>query len=361
MTNELALSVVVATYDRAEILRETLRHLADQTLDPAEYEVIVVDDGSPDHTRAVVEEWMTRAPHRLRYLHHSNHGPGYTQNRGLEAAQAPIVVLMADDIFMSPPTLEKHLEMHRSHPGDEVAVLGRVEESRRLRDTVFLRHWDHFRFSALAGLQEVPYYRFWACNLSAKREFVIRHGPFRHERGRGGEAAHEDIVLGYRLSNAGLRLLYCPEALALHCHPTTFEQACERRYMQGINFGEFHQHAPAPEIPVAYHVLNWRTLPDHVRALCGPRRRYLMPGDRNIAKLLKLYLLRAVLFNGLMVRGLWEPLVAAAERHPVLARIMNAQIYRGVLFYHFLRGCRDGYREFDRAQGARDRAGAIPG
>src|SRR5258708_24352940 len=116
MSEELALSVVVATYDRAEIVRETLRHLADQELDPAKYEVIVVDDGSPDHTRSVVEEWMGRVPFRLRYLHHSNHGPGYTQNRGMEAAEAAIVLLMADDIFMSPKALTAHLATHRAHP-----------------------------------------------------------------------------------------------------------------------------------------------------------------------------------------------------------------------------------------------------
>src|SRR5216684_4744505 len=105
------LSVVMATYNRAETLRETLRHLAEQELDPADYEVIVVDDGSPDDTRAVVEEWVPRAPFRLTYLHHENHGPGYTQNRGLEVAQAPLVLLMADDILMSPPALPAHLAM----------------------------------------------------------------------------------------------------------------------------------------------------------------------------------------------------------------------------------------------------------
>lgn len=79
MNGQLVLSVVLATYNRAEILRETLQHLANQELDPASFEVIVIDDGSPDHTRAVVAEWINKAPFSLTYLHHSNHGPGYTQ------------------------------------------------------------------------------------------------------------------------------------------------------------------------------------------------------------------------------------------------------------------------------------------
>jgi len=348
MGNKLALSVVMATYDRAEILRETLRHLAEQELDPESYEVIVVDDGSPDHTRAVVEEWQGRASFQLRYMHHSNHGPGYTQNRGLEVARAPLVLLMADDIFMLPQALKTHLAMHMANPEQEVAVLGRVDESRRLDDTVFLRHWDHFKMAALVGLKELPYYWFWACNLSVKRDFVMRHGPFREQRGRSGEAAHEDVVLGYRLSRFGLRSLFCEEARALHCHPTTFEAACKRRYMQGMNFGELHYHAPVPEIPVFYHVLNWRTLPDHIRALFGARRQFLPAKDRNSVSLLLRHLARALMFNSLTVPLFWEPLVRAAEERPVIARLMNAQIYRGVMFHYFLRGCRDGHRRFDR-------------
>lgn len=349
MTNQLALSVVMATYNRAETIRETLRHLAEQDLPPAEYEVIVVDDGSPDHTRAVVEEWMARAPFRLSYLHHENRGPGYTQNRGLRVAAAPIVLLMADDIFMDRRTLAAHLAMHCANPEPEVAVLGRVEESPLLAEhSVFRCKWDHFRFSSFADVQQLPYYRFWACNISVKRDFVLRYGPYLERRGRAGAAAHEDPQLGYRLSLAGLRILFEPKALGYHYHITTFEEACQRRYMQGLNFGEFHHNAPTPEIPVAYHVLTWRTVPDHIRALFGPRRRYLEAVDRNPAVLLLRHLIRALVFNGLTVPAFWNPVIRLAERSPMIARLMNREVYRGVLFHHFLRGCRDGYRTYDR-------------
>src|SRR5260221_5749528 len=111
-STQLKISVVVPTYNRAETFRETLRHLAQQELDPTEYEVVVVDDGSSDHTRAVVEDWIARAPCRLRYIYQSNHGPGHAYNRAFEAAEAPIVLLIADDILLSPQCLKEHLEVH---------------------------------------------------------------------------------------------------------------------------------------------------------------------------------------------------------------------------------------------------------
>src|SRR5690242_7825470 len=312
MPDGLRLSVVMATYNRAETIRETLRHLADQSLDPSSYEVIVIDDGSPDDTRAVVAEWLERAPFKLTYLHHANHGPGYTQNRGLEVARAPVVLLMADDIFMAHGTLAAHLAMHEAHPEPEVAVLGRVEQSPSLAGSVFLRTWDPFRFSAFAGQVELPYYRFWACNISVKREFVLRYGPFREQRGRAGAASHEDPELGYRLSHGGLRILYGPDALGFHHHVVTFEQACRRAYMQGLNFPDFRELVGQPEISVAYHVFSLATLGDHIRTWFGDRARYVGPSERNPFRLLMWHLARASVFNSLSVRYLWEPLLSLA-------------------------------------------------
>ena len=83
------LSVVVATYNRADTLRETLAHLMAQSLDAQRFEVIVVDDGSTDDTRSVVEAAQQHCRSDLRYLHHANRGPGYTQTRAFGRPARP--------------------------------------------------------------------------------------------------------------------------------------------------------------------------------------------------------------------------------------------------------------------------------
>lgn len=346
MSGVLKLSVVFATFERAETLRDTLRHLADQSLDPAEYEVIVADDGSKDHTRAVVEEMRPQLPFALTYLHHSNHGPGYTQNRGIEVARAPVFLLIADDIFMSRDALKAHLSMHEKNPEPEVAVLGKVVQPPQLGDSVFIRTWDPFRYSDFDGVAELPYFRFWACNISAKRDFVMRVGGFREHRGRAGYAAHEDTELGYRLKKGGLRILYCPQALGFHNHVVTLKHASARSHHQGVNFGEFIAYVPEPEITVVYHVFNWTTLGDHLRCWFGPHRKYLAPADRNPFLLLARYAVRGLVFNRLTVPLFWERLADQAERSPRIARLMRASFYRGIIAYYFFRGVEDGNRRF---------------
>ncbi len=344
MAADLKLSVVMATYGRAQTLQTTLRHLATQTLDPSCYELIVVDDESPDDTGEVVAEWAARVPFRLRYLRHANRGPGYTQNRGLDVAEGRVVLFMADDIFMQPGALAAHLAVHEANPAQEVAVLGRVEQDDIPGGGLFLRKWDAFGFRHFEGLAELPYYRFWACNVSAKRDFLQAHGGFREHKGRAGYAAHEDTELGYRLSTAGLKLLYAPDALGLHHHIVAFGPACKRRFMQGMNFGEFRALTKAPEIAVVFHVLAPNTLMDHWRALTGPRRRYLAPSDRNPLTLLARHAAFALLFNRLTVRMLWEPFLERAEHDPRLERFVHPAMYRGVIFHHFILGCREGDR-----------------
>lgn len=337
-----ALSVVMATYNRADTLTETIRHLTDQDLDPQAFEVIIADDASPDETCAVVERAIARVPFHLKLLRNDrNRGPGYTENRGIREARAPLILLMADDIWMVRGALRAHLEFHRRHPEPWLAAMGCVLQSPRLNDTVFLRKWDPFRFREIGEATELPYYRFWANNVSVKRAFLLEHGLFREPRGRGGAPAHEDAELGYRLHKAGMKIVYNPSALGYHYHHVTLQGATKRWYERGLNWGALWKLVPEPEIPVIYHVLTWRTLGDHVRALFGSRRSYLMPHNRNVAALLLGHLARAVGFNAVTVKHFWWPLLERAESSPLLARFMSARLYRLFLYYHFIKGVRD--------------------
>ncbi|MEZ5843969.1 MAG: glycosyltransferase [Hyphomicrobiaceae bacterium] len=348
MADALKLSVVIATYGRDDVLAETLRRLAEQDLSPTKFEVVVADDGSPDRTPEVMAEAAKTVPYQLTYVRHTNTGIGYTQNRGLERARAPIVLLIADDIWLTRDALSSHLAAHEANPSESVAVLGRVEQSPDLTETVFLKTWDPFRFSQFAGVPEVPYYRFWACNISVKRDFIKRHGGFRETLGRAGAAAHEDSEVGYRLHKHGLRILYVPAALGFHHHVVTLQQACDRAYSRGLNFGEFYACAPEVEIPVAYRVSPIRHFTEHWRTFTSERRKHLQPEDRNPLMLIARQVGRAIVFNRLTVPNFWRPLFDRAETTPWLARLMHKQMYRGAINYYFYRGCIDADSKFDK-------------
>lgn len=102
----LKYSVVIATYKRAPDLRETLASLAALRPD-GPWEVIVVDNNSPDDTRQVVESAARTFPVELRYLFEREQGRSPALNAGIRAARGGIIVTTDDDVRVSPDWLDR--------------------------------------------------------------------------------------------------------------------------------------------------------------------------------------------------------------------------------------------------------------
>ena len=224
MSTQPAISVVIATFNRRDVLAVTLERLASQSVSASDFEVLVVDDGSSDDTSQIAEAMGSSMPYSLRYFRHENRGPGYTENRGIQEARSELVLLMADDIWASPELLEQHLWAHARQPQENIAVLGRVVQAPELPPSNLQKNWDPFRYDRFNGREFVESIYFFACNISVKRKFLLEHGMFEERKA----AAHEDVERGYRLGQKGLKIYYQPRALGYHYHVETLSNACLR-------------------------------------------------------------------------------------------------------------------------------------
>ena len=102
-------SVVIATYNRAADLRDTLRSLSG--LRPnGPWEVIVVDNNSTDDTRRVVEDAARDFPVQLRYLFEREQGRSPALNAGIRAARGAIIATTDDDVRVPPGWLNAAAE-----------------------------------------------------------------------------------------------------------------------------------------------------------------------------------------------------------------------------------------------------------
>jgi glycosyltransferase involved in cell wall biosynthesis len=122
------LSVVIRSKDEADRLRLTLASLAAQS--PAD--VVVVDDGSSDHTGAVIAEAAEAMPLTV-VRHPSALGRCAASNAGAKAATGDIVLFLDGDTLAGPGCLARHLAAHAGAPG----LVGRGETF-HLRATRFL-------------------------------------------------------------------------------------------------------------------------------------------------------------------------------------------------------------------------------
>src|SRR5687767_9568917 len=90
-------SIVIATYNRAADLAETLQSLSN--LDVADsWEVVVVDNNSPDNTKETVLKVATNFPVELRYIFEKEQGRSAALNAGIRDAKGEIIVVTDDDV-----------------------------------------------------------------------------------------------------------------------------------------------------------------------------------------------------------------------------------------------------------------------
>jgi glycosyltransferase involved in cell wall biosynthesis len=110
VTNQPAVSVIIPTFNRANFVRQAIESVLQQPFQ--DYELIVVDDGSTDETRAVVESLGPR----VRYLYQSNRGAAAARNFGVRHACAPWIAFQDSDDTCAPDHLESLYGYVRDHP-----------------------------------------------------------------------------------------------------------------------------------------------------------------------------------------------------------------------------------------------------
>ena len=107
-------TVIIPTYNRSNCLPRAIDSVLEQTI--ADFELIVVDDGSTDDTRAVVTEYDDQ---RVSYIaHERNRGQTAAFNTGLEAADGEYVAFLDSDDELSPTFLETTIRAVRTEPND---------------------------------------------------------------------------------------------------------------------------------------------------------------------------------------------------------------------------------------------------
>lgn len=131
-------SVVIPTFNRAYCLGNALNSVLSQT--HSDLEILLVDDGSTDDTRALVERRWAAEP-RVRYLYQANRGVSAARNLGLSSARGEFIALLdSDDVWM-PWKLEAQLACLAAFPaaGMVWTDMQAVDAGGRVIDPMYLR------------------------------------------------------------------------------------------------------------------------------------------------------------------------------------------------------------------------------
>ena len=230
----MKLSIIIASYNRAESMLKFLQELSRQVVpEGVDWEVIVVDNNSTDGTKSMIAPLVEANPRRYKYLQESRQGKSIALNTGLLGATGEILVFTDDDCI---PDSKWLATIAREFDADPVlGVLGgRVElfdkqdwpvAIRNSLERTLIESRDHL-FGFLIG-----------ANMSIRRRVFDVVKDFDPCLGPGTRlAAMEDLDFLYRVFRENFRIIYSPDVLVYHNHGRTTDaqiQALNHRYVVG--------------------------------------------------------------------------------------------------------------------------------
>jgi hypothetical protein len=290
MNGTVKVAVLIATYNRARLLGETLDVLAQSRTDPGvPWEVIVADNNSTDDTRAVVASRQATYPVRLVYVAERHQGRSAALNTAIGSTPAPLLLSTDDDVRVDPGWLlagARALEQGADYVGGPVAPIWEAAPPAWLDltrgdlwGTIAILDYGPDSF-AFEHRRRVPL----GANMGFRRTLVDRIGGFRVELGRsnGRRVMGQEVPeLLARARAAQLHGLYVPEMRVEHHIPAArLTKQYYRRWWMGKGYSKAILDAGQP---VTEKGLDLRTVP-HLGAI---PRFMLSDACRDVIALLK--------------------------------------------------------------------------
>ncbi|MFH0970334.1 MAG: glycosyltransferase [Candidatus Diapherotrites archaeon] len=202
-----SVSVIIPAYNAEKTLPSCVDALLQQTVLPDE--IILVDDGSTDHTTIIAESYST-----IILIKQTNQGPAKARNNGAKHAKGDIIFFLDSDCVP-----EKNFIHEMLLPFHDEKVVG-VQGAYRTRQQSWVARFDQldieYRYTHLQRAKKMDWIGSYAAAYHRKT-FIAEKG-FDETFPR---ASGEDAELSYRLSEKGMKLVFSPTAIVYHTHPAT--------------------------------------------------------------------------------------------------------------------------------------------
>ncbi|MBX3409529.1 MAG: glycosyltransferase family 2 protein [Phycisphaeraceae bacterium] len=259
------ISVIIPTFRRTEKLCNCLGALANQTLAPDDYEVVVAVDGFEPRTHAAAaaawsSAWSGRSgsPANLIITQGPHGGPGAARALALASCSGDTLLFLNDDVIPEPDCLQEHVDAHArlAAQGRSAMIIGdapwRVHTpdnrfAQMLRETSMVFFYDRMH-AALREPGHNPdhdwgFRHAWMLNLSASARDVREAGGVQANQHTYGR---EDDELAFRLSSQrGMPVLFRPRARVVHDHAMSPREYLKREYGLGYTALAFSHKSPA--------------------------------------------------------------------------------------------------------------------
>jgi glycosyltransferase involved in cell wall biosynthesis len=220
-------SVVICTYKRASILRKAIESVFKQEYPKDKYQIIIVNNDSPDNTEEIIEELATRSPVSFSHYVEKRNGLSYARNLGISKSTFEYVAFLDDDAIACPTWLAALNAVINEHHA--LVVGGRVEKSfeddSKAPDWFRYQYVNHFfgvNYRDRGKREKVfriqyPLYLSGG-NIAYARRLFDHFGGFDVRLGRDGKTllAGEETYFHFLLGKNDIPMYYTDDAYIIH-------------------------------------------------------------------------------------------------------------------------------------------------
>jgi glycosyltransferase involved in cell wall biosynthesis len=221
-------SIVICTYNRATYLSATLESLARQTYPAENFEIIIVDNNSPDTTGEVSDTFIRQHPNlTVRYFKETQQGISYARNRGVNEAQGKFITFLDDDETVDAGFLQQLDAFFQRYPDAElvsepvVPVFETTPPDWLSPYTMRLitGAYDKGKEVKIVGTKDYP----GTGHATFLTGLFHRYGEFNTDLGRKGNSlmGAEDKDFFFRLIQNGIPCYYVPDVPIYHHIPAS--------------------------------------------------------------------------------------------------------------------------------------------
>jgi glycosyltransferase involved in cell wall biosynthesis len=219
-------SVIVPAYQAATVLPQCLTALQQQTIDRAQYEIIIVDDGSTDTTAEVAQQGLRTCP-EARVIRVEHGGPAQARNTGAQAANGEILLFTDADCAPLPDWIEQFARVF-ADPGISGAAGAYTTQQRSLIARFVQQEYEE-RYAYTRRQTAIDFIDTYSA--AYRREIFLDNGGFDAET--FSTASVEDQEFSFRLAAGGHQLIFAPDAKVQHRHNSTLFKYFRRKYYIG--------------------------------------------------------------------------------------------------------------------------------
>lgn len=217
----MMISIVIPAFNAAATIADCLQAVQNQTVDPASYEIIVVDDGSSDDTAVLVNQLCPQAQLLRCAL---NRGAAAARNQGILAAQGQIVCFTDADCAPTPTWLAELTRPFRDTAVDACKGIYATRQRQLVARFVQIEYED--KYDQMAGLPQIDFVDTYSA--AYRRQLLLDNGGFNEKI-----FYVEDQELSFRLAAQNCYMLFQPTAVVYHRHSDSLWGYARKKFWIG--------------------------------------------------------------------------------------------------------------------------------